>query len=149
MTDIIIIICCILCGFAAGKYIENRIRSKGKFYQDLTRYISLLKDNINGRQLELEKFNDSFVETCNKPFGDYLINRKDKVKLSKSQRDNIKAFFDNLNCASSQALIEHLEYYGKILSDEAKSVWDNEVVRSSIYAKLGMLLGAMLGILLI
>lgn len=149
MTDIIIVICCILGGFAVGKFIENQFRSKGRFYQDLTRYLSLLKDNIRGRQLELDKFNAAFASTCSRPFCDYLTSGKFHLKLNKSQRDHVEAFFNNLNCTSSQALIEHIEYYGKILSDEAKFVWDNEVVKSSIYTKLGMLLGAMLGILLI
>ena len=53
MINIIIIICCVFAGFAVGKFVEKRILEKGQFYQDLTTYMSLLSDNVNGRQLEL------------------------------------------------------------------------------------------------
>ena len=57
MIDIIIIICCILGGFALGKFLERRTIEKGKFYQDLTTYVMLLKYNVTCRQLELSGFN--------------------------------------------------------------------------------------------
>ena len=149
MTDILIVICCILGGFALGKFIEKQICIKGKFYQDLNKYVALLKDNVNGRQLELAKFNEEFVKRSGTVFAEFLENGKLKLHLSKSQKNNVSAFFDNLDCASSQALIEHINFHSGLLSDDAKTVLENEVAKSSIYGKLGMLLGAMLGILLI
>lgn len=149
MIDIIIIICCVFSGFALGKFIENKICEKGKFYKDITRYVASLKDNVSGRQLELYKFNDEFAKSCCRPFAEYLYTGKLKLALKKTQKENITAFFDNLDCASSQALIQHLDYQGKILIDDGKEVLDKEVMKASIYSKLGMLLGAMLGILLV
>jgi len=149
MIDIIIIICCVLGGFALGKYVENRIGEKGKFYQDLTRYTVALKDNVSGRQLELSKFNDEFCASCSKVFAEFLSTGKIKLRLSKSEKKNIDAFFDNLNCASSQALVQHIDYQGKILTENADDVINKQVAKASIYSKLGMLLGAMLGILLV
>lgn len=149
MLDIIIIICCVVGGFAIGKYIENRINEKGKFFQDAARYTATLKENVSGRQLELAKFNAEFCKNSSKSFGEYLASGKIKHRLSKSQKDSLTAFFDNLNCASSQELIQHLDYYGRLIGDEAKNIQDKEVAKSSIYSKLGMLLGAMLGILLV
>ena len=149
MLDIIIIICCVLGGFAIGKYIENRINEKGKFFQDATRYTAALKENVNGRQLELAKFNAEFCKSSSKAFGEYLVSGKIRMRLSKAQKDALTALFANLNCASSQELIQHLDYYGRLICDEAKNIQDKEVAKSSIYSKLGMLLGAMLGILLV
>ena len=149
MLDIIIIVCCILGGFALGKYIENRISAKGKFFQDVTRYAAMLKENVNGRQWELSKFNHEFCKTCSKPFAEYITVGQVKLRLSKLQKDNLSAFFDNLDCASLQALVQHLDYHGKLLAEMSKNVMDNEVAKASIYSKLGMLLGAMLGILLV
>lgn len=149
MLDIIIIICCVLGGFALGKFLENKVGEKGKFYKDLTRYVAALKENVSGRQLEIAKFNDEFAKSCSKPFANYLQTSKLNLTLKKSQKENITFFFDNLDCASSQALIQHLDYQGKILIDDGKEVLDKEVVKASIYSKLGMLLGAMLGILLV
>lgn len=149
MTNIIIIFCCVLAGFALGKYVEKKIGEKGAFYKDLTKYIIALKDNVSGRQLELAKFNDEFAKSSSKPFVEYLDSGKIKFTITKSQKDNIATFFDNLNCASSQALILHLDYHGKILNDDCKDVFEKEVAKAAIYSKLGMLLGAMLGILFI
>lgn len=149
MINIILLICCILAGFALGKFLERKASEKGRFYQDLTSYITRLKDNVNGRQLELKNFNDEFTKSCGGTFANFLLNNRAKVRLTKSQRNNLTQFHDNLDCISSKALVEHLDYYGKILSDDAQDVMKNEVAKSSVYAKLGMLLGAILGILLI
>ena len=149
MIDILIIIGCTLIGYLLGKYIERKIFDKGKFYQDLTSYVMLLKDNVNGRQLELSSFNLEYSQGSGKIFSDFLLNNNLKSHLSKTQKDNLTAFFSKLDCVSSQALIEHIDYYGKILNDDAQNVLQNEVAKSSIYAKLGMLLGAMVGILFV
>lgn len=145
----IIIICCVLAGFAIGKYIEKRVAEKGKFYQDLTMYVTLLKDNVTGRQLELATFNAEFAKNSGNAFASFILNRELKIHLSKIQKDNLYAFFDNLDCVSSQALVEHINYHGKILENESQKIFQNEVAKSSIYSKLGMLFGAMLGILFV
>lgn len=149
MINIIVVVCCIMAGFAVGKYIEHRICEKGKFYQDLTMYIALLKDNVSGRQVEMSAFNSEFAQKSSKAFSDYLLHKELKLRLNKAQKDNLSAFFDNLDCVSSQALLEHIGYHGKILADDSQKVIQNEVAKSSVYGKLGMLLGAMLGILIV
>ena len=150
MIDIIIVICCILAGFALGKFIERRINEKGKFYRDLNSYVSLLKDNVTGQQLEIETFNKKIAtNSSSKVFADYIQSHELKIGLTKSQKSNLTGFFDNLDCASSQALLDHLNYYEKILEDDAQKVLQQDVAKASIYSKLGMLLGAMLGILLV
>lgn len=149
MLDIIIIICCVLAGFALGKLIETKIGEKGKFYQDLTSYVSLLKDNVLGRQLEIASFNQEFAANSSKMFADYILNGKVKPHLSKTQKNNLSAFFDNLDCVSSQALVEHINYHGKVLESDAQNVLQGEVAKASVYSKLGMLIGAMIGILLV
>lgn len=148
MTGIIIVICCTLAGFAIGKYFQNRITDKGNFYRDLSSYVAILKDNVCGRQLEMSAFNAQFAQNCGKHFGEYLLNGKLNVRLSKLQKGNLIAFFGNLDCVSSQALMEQLDYHGKIIVDDAQAVLKNETAKAQIYSKIGMLLGAMLGILL-
>ena len=81
-------------------------------------------------------------------FSDYLTNGKCKCKLSKNQKKNLLDFFGNLDCVSSVQLSEHLDYYGKILEDDCRQVTEKEASRAGVYGKLGMLLGAMLGIML-
>lgn len=149
MINIIIIICCVFAGFAVGKFVEKRILEKGQFYQDLTTYMSLLSDNVNGRQLELAKFDGEFAQNCGRAFAAYLLNKEFKVHLSKAQKANIARFFANLDCVSSQSLVEHINYCSKTLTADCQNVLQNEVAKASVYAKLGMLLGAMVGILFV
>ena len=147
MLDIIILITCALCGFVCGKYLEKRTRRKGEFYSDLQRYVTLLKVNIEGKQVELDSFNEEFCENCSEPFSQYVLEGKIKGTFSSQQKDNVVAFFDNIGCISSQELIRHIDYYKTVFEADAKKI-SEEVSRSSIYTKLGILLGVMIGIVL-
>ena len=148
MIDIIILIACTLCGFACGKYLEKRIKRKGEFYSDLTRYVMLLKINVEGRKLELARFNEEFVEQCGTIFAEYLRDGKIRCGLSAMEKNNVEKFFDNLSCASSEELGKHIEYYTALLNSDAKRVTEGEVAKASVYVKLGVLLGMMVGIVL-
>lgn len=148
MIDIIIVVCCILGGFAIGKFFENRASSKSKFYMDLVRYMSALNENIVGRQLEIAQFDQQFALNCSKEFGEYLINGQLKLNIAKPQRDNIETFFENLSCSGSKSLSNHIAFYSKIFVNDANEI-QSELSKAAIYGKLGMLLGAMIGILLI
>ena len=148
MIDIIIIIACTACGYLCGKFLERRIKRKGEFYRDLNRYVALLKVNVEGRQVELADFDDEFCQECSELFSHYLIERKLKCALSSLQKSNITAFFSNIGCVSSQDLIRHIDYYKVVFESDGKAISD-EVSKSSIYSKLGILLGVMVGIVLI
>lgn len=136
-----------MCGFACGKYLEKRIKRKGDFFSDLSRYLTLLKVNIEGRQVELEEFNREFCTNSSSVFREYIQNGKVKCALSSAQKDSISAFFSHLDCVSTQELVKHIEYYSYVFSTENKLV-EAEVTKASIYVKLGILLGVMVGIVL-
>ena len=148
MSDIIILIACTLCGYACGKYLEKRIKRKGEFMNDLTRYVMLLKVNVEGRRIELAKFNEEFMTQCSQAFADFLSAGKMRCSLSAIQKSNVEKFFDNLSCASSEELRKHLDYYGTVLGTDAKQVLEGEVAKASVYGKLGLLFGLMVGIVL-
>ena len=147
MLDIIILIACALCGFACGKFLEKRTRRKGEFYSDLQRYITLLKVNVEGKQVELDDFNKEFCKNCSDSFCQYVQEGKIKCAFSNSQKSNVTAFFDNIGCVSSQELIRHIDYYKAVFEADTKKITE-EVSKASIYAKLGILLGVMVGIVL-
>ena len=147
MLDIIILIACALCGYVCGKYLEKRIKRKGDFYVDLQRYITLLRVNIEGRQMELSAFNEEFCKNCSDPFSKYIREGKINCVVSSSQKNNILMFFDNIGCVSSQELIRHIDYCKTVFEVDAKTV-SEEVSKASIYTKLGILLGVMVGIVL-
>ncbi|MCH5160074.1 MAG: hypothetical protein J1F66_04410 [Clostridiales bacterium] len=148
MIDIIILITCILCGFACAKYLEKRVRSKGEFYNDLARYIMLLKINVEGRKLEIGKFNEEFSGQCGQLFRNFLVDGKIRCSLNAMQKGNVTNFFDNLSCGSSEELGKHIDYYGVLINADAKQVTESEVAKASIYVKLGILFGMMVGIVL-
>lgn len=147
MLDIIILIACALCGFVCGKYLEKRIRRKGEFYSDLQRYVTLLRVNVEGKQVELSTFNEEFCENCSETFCQYVEEGKMKCSFSSLQKSNVTAFFDNIGCVSSQELIRHIDYYKVVFEADAKKI-SEEVAKASIYTKLGILLGVMIGIVL-
>ena len=147
MLDIIILITCSLCGYLCGKYLQGRIKRKGDFYTDLQRYVSLLKVNIEGKQLELNDFNEQFSSNCSNTFKQFIVDGKMKCAISSTAKANVKSFFDNIGCVSSQELIRHIDYYKAVFDIDAKKV-SEEVAKSSIYTKLGVLLGVMVGIVL-
>ena len=147
MIDIIILIACTLCGFACGKYLEKRVKRKGEFYSDLTRYVMLLKINVDGRKLEIAQFNSEFTSQCSQAFADFLCDTKVRCGLNAMQKSNVAKFFDNLSCGSSEEMAKHIDYHSAILSSDAKQATD-EVAKSSVYVKLGVLFGLMVGIVL-
>ena len=147
MIDIIILIACVLCGFICGKCMENRIKRKGEFYADLQRYITLLRVNVEGKQKELSAFNDEFSKNCSQSFSQYIQSDKLIRALSSSQKSNVMAFYDNIGGVSSQELIRHIDYYKAVFESDAKKI-SEEVAKASIYTKLGILLGVMVGIVL-
>ncbi|MCH5156947.1 MAG: hypothetical protein J1G02_03605 [Clostridiales bacterium] len=147
MLDIIILLACATCGFVCGRYLEKRIKRKGDFYSDLQRYVSLLKVNVEGKQVELAVFNEEFVKNSSDSFCKYINEGKLKCALSSLQRDNIDAFFNNIGCVNSQELIRHIDYYATVFASDAKKV-SEEVNKAAIYTKLGVLLGVMVGIVL-
>ena len=148
MIDIIILIACTLCGFVCGKYVEKRIKRKGEFMNDLTRYVMVLKINVEGRKLELGKFNEEFSSQCSQTFSTFLTDCKIRCSLNAMQKSNVSKFFDNLSCASSEELAKHIDYYGALLNADAKQVLEGEVAKASVYVKLGLLFGMMVGIVL-
>ena len=149
MIDIIILFFCTLCGFACGKYLEKRIKRKGEFFSDLTRYIMLLKINVEGRKLEISRFNEEFSTQCSQVFAEFLHDGEIKCSMNAIQKSNVTKFFDNLSCASSEELDKHIEYYSAVLGADAKQVAEGEVAKASVYVKLGILFGMMVGIVLI
>ncbi len=148
MTDIVVLIACAACGFCLGMYAEKRIRRKNAFYADLVKYIELFALNIDGRQLEVDKFNADFAKNCSANFAQYLAGDTKKLGLSAKERQGLEEFFADIGRADTQQLKKFLEHYRAIFEQQRKIV-EQRSQKASVYAKLGFLLGLMLGILLI
>ncbi|MCM1395424.1 MAG: hypothetical protein NC132_04845 [Corallococcus sp.] len=114
-------------------------------YLDLLKYIAALKLNVNGRQVELEKFNADFCVNCSGAFSAALCQNK-FPRMKSDKRKTVQDFFANLNCASGNQLLQHLEFYESQLRPDAEQCAQS-AAKSAVYVKIGMLLGAMIGIL--
>ncbi len=145
MTNIILLICCILGGFLLGRFLQKRVLARNDMFTNLVKYVAELKLNVNGKQVELDKFNTQFGESCSDVFRCYLTDKKSST-LSERQKKMVDDFFANLNCTSGNQLLQHLEFYEKQFNTELETT-SSEAKKSSVYVKIGLLLGAMVGIL--
>lgn len=145
MIRIIAFICCVLGGFTFGLYLKKRTVQKNNLYSDLVRYCVALQLNVTGKQLELGTFNADFSQSCSAPFCE-AMQQKNYSYCSALQKKSLTDFFDNLDCVGGSALLEHLKFFQKQFeTDLAESSYAAK--KSSLYVKLGLLLGVMVGIL--
>ena len=145
MIDIILFLCTITAGFLIGLYLQKRVAKTNQMWNDLARYITALKLNVTGRQKELADFNLEFAGTCGETFRECLLSKK-YPNLKPPQKKRLEEFFANLDCAGSNQLLENLDFYAGQFEVDLKDSAD-AAKKSSIYIKLGILLGAMVGIL--
>ena len=148
MTDIVVILACSLCGFAIGKFLERLICGKAAFFSDVNRYLTLFVVNIDGRQLEIDAFNKDFKTSCGSAFAEYLDGGKMRLKLSQSEKKELKSFFDDLSAVSSQDLKKQIECHKAFFAVREK-IYSEQASKASVYSKLGILLGVMVGIVLV
>lgn len=134
-----------MCGFLVGRFLQKQVIAKNQMYLDLLKYVAALKLNVNGRQVELAVFNADFCANCSEPFA-ALLQQNKYPRMPADKRKTVQDFFANLNCASAGSLLQHLEFYEAQLRPDAEQS-AQVAAKSSVYAKIGILLGAMVGIL--
>lgn len=145
MIGAILFVCSVLCGFLAGRYFQKKSLRRNDLLSDVSKYLSALKLNVTGKQLELKKFNEGFLESCSKTFCEFLTEKKFPA-LNALQKKRIEDCFSNLDCVSGEQLLQHLDFYAKQFEADVKDCAE-AAKKSSVYVKLGLLLGAMAGIL--
>ena len=145
MTNIILFLCCVLTGFLAGRAMQKRSLVRADIFSDVTQYVSALKINVTGKQQEMELFNAEFLKNCSDGFRNYFADKKCGF-VNRTQKQHLDGFFGNLNCSSGELLLQHLNFYEKIFEQDWNSILE-EAKKSAVYVKLGLLSGAMAGIL--
>ena len=93
----------------------------------------------------LADFNAEFSANCSETFKECLLAKK-YPKLKGQQTKRLTEFFASLDCVGSEQLLQNLDFYAKQFEGDLKDSAE-AVKKSSIYVKLGILLGAMVGIL--
>lgn len=148
MTGILVLICCILCGFCVGLFLQRRQTEQVAFLTDLTNYLSLLRVNVDGKRLPLPQFDSQFCQRAGESFKQYLCGNK-SVPLSATDGKIVASFFDGLKCNTGAELVRHIEYYQQVFAQVSARYLQNAEKQRGMYIKLGVLLGAMIGVLFV
>ena len=115
--------------------------------KDLSNYVALLRLNLDTKRRPIKEINKEFGEKCGKAFRTYLTDPTAYIPTDKQLRADVVAFTQGLSCGSSSELAKHLDYYGKMFAELADKAEKDGKSKSGLFVKLGLLLGAMVGIL--
>ena len=148
MTDIIVLICCILGGFFVGRYTQSVINAKNQFYLDTLKYIENLQINIKTKQIGISSFNQEYSKICTSEFKAFLLDNKIEVRLSRAERKNILSLTNTMLDTSSDTLFSNLSFVSKLINDDYQLFYNSKFLKSKVYDKIGLLVGAIVGILL-
>lgn len=146
MSGILLLICCILSGFFVGLFLQRRKAEQVAYLKDLTNYLSLFRANVNSKRIPLPRFNQDFAKRCSSTFAESLQGDI-SLPFPKNDAQQIIAFFDGLTCANSIELGKHLDYYEKVFAQMANGYFTQADKQKGMYVKLGILTGAMVGVL--
>lgn len=126
-----------------GLFLQRREKDCVTFVEDLLRYIDLLRVNIDTERKSLAVFDSEFISRCGKQFSDY----RSGTGGAPSKRTLADDFFDGVvACNNSQQLAKHLDYYKAVVAAQLAEMSCGGK-RKGLYVKLGLLLGAMVGLL--
>lgn len=146
MSGILVLICCVLVGFCVGLFLQRRKTDNLSFVEDLLKYIELFRVNVTTGQKTIEDFDKEFLSACGKAFADYKNGLS--VGLDKSVKALADEFFVGAEQANnSQQLLKHLDYFCAKAQSKYAEVSKNADKQKGLYVKLGLLTGAMVGLL--
>lgn len=148
MTSIVIFSCCTLGGFCVGLFVDKRLKEQCVFVADLHRYALQLNANVLSLRQRLDQFDRTFASQCSASFSSFLLTQT-HLPLNKSDGAVVREFFDGLACNSCQQLSEHLRFYLQLFADMSARYAEQSKKQKGLYAKLGILVGAMTGLLFV
>lgn len=155
MTDIVLLILCILLGFWLGKSWERQMWLREEVISLHCEFARNLLSNVKCGKVTMTQFVSDFTVECK---SDAFIKCVDKffygketsigVKLTTQQLKSISDFWSG-RFTSTQQFISHIEYYIDYFGNLSRQLKEECRQRSSLGMKLGILLGSALGLMLI
>lgn len=155
MTDIILLILCILLGFWLGRCWERQMWLREEVISLHCEFARNLLSNVKCGKVTMTQFVSDFTAECK---SDAFIKCVDKffygketsigVKLTTQQLKSISDFWSG-RFTSTQQFISHIEYYIDYFGNLSRQLKEECRQRSSLGVKLGILLGSALGLMLI
>lgn len=126
-----------------GKYCKRRLTERHAALCDAARYAQALKVNVEGRQQQMTQFTEQFCMTASQPFCNVVQGKYGCLKGT--EKAVVAEFFAKTQYSSAEELSYTLSEYGerlRALAEEARIQ-----AEKTVYPKVGLLLGAMAGIL--
>ena len=155
MTDIVLLILCILLGFWLGRCWERQMWLREEVISLHCEFARNLLSNVKCGKVTMTQFVSDFTAECK---SDAFIKCVDKffygketsigVKLTTQQLKSISDFWSG-RFTSTQQFISHIEYYIDYFANLSRQLKEECRQRSSLGMKLGILLGSALGLMLI
>lgn len=155
MTDIVLLILCILLGFWLGRCWERQMWLREEVISLHCEFARNLLSNVKCGKVTMTQFVSDFTVECK---SDAFIKCVDKffygketsigVKLTTQQLKSISDFWSG-RFTSTQQFISHIEYYIDYFGNLSRQLKEECRQRSSLGVKLGILLGSALGLMLI
>ena len=155
MTDIVLLILCILLGFWLGRCWERQMWLREEVISLHCEFARNLLSNVKCGKVTMIQFVSDFTAECK---SDAFIKCVDKffygketsigVKLTTQQLKSISDFWSG-RFTSTQQFISHIEYYIDYFGNLSRQLKEECRQRSSLGVKLGILLGSALGLMLI
>lgn len=155
MTDIVLLILCILLGFWLGRCWERQMWLREEVISLHCEFARNLLSNVKCGKVTMTQFVSDFTAECK---SDAFIKCVDKffygketsigVKLTTQQLKSISDFWSG-RFTSTQQFISHIEYYIDYFGNLSRQLKEECRQRSSLGVKLGILLGSALGLMLI
>lgn len=126
-----------------GKYCKRRLTERCAALCDAARYAQALKANVEGRQQQMTQFTEQFCMTASQPFCNIVQGKYGCLKGT--EKAVVAELFAKTQYSSAEELSYTLSEYGerlRALAGEARIQ-----AEKTVYPKVGLLLGAMAGIL--
>lgn len=149
MTDILVLFFSIGSGFCVGKYLRDRLWDKNQFYLEVIKYTKLLIANIQSKQIELDIFNKSFCSSCNSTFCNFILSGVVPSYFNKSDSAFFTRYYGSLKDSASNKLLPTLQFDLQQLDALYHTFSIDKLKYSKIFVQLGLLCGAIIGILLL
>lgn len=127
---------------------QSAINAKNLFYLDTLKYIENLQINIKTKQIGISLFNQEYSKICTSEFKAFLLDNKIEVRLSRAERKNILSLTNTMLDTSSDSLYSNLSFVSKQINDDYQLFYNSMFLKSKVYDKIGLLVGAIVGILL-
>ncbi len=149
MTDIIVFLMCALAGFLVGNYLKKQSIHKNFFYLDSIKYIKLLLTNIDTKQVVLNDFNADYCISCCKDFNEFISLGKMPSYLLKTEKKLFNDLQYSLTNTIRDKMIINLNFLLEQINGQYEEFVSSKFTQAKVYEKIGLLCGAMIGILLI